>query len=1538
MINQLYSYYPTYTPKYKFADICTGTCASSYTALPMELYSSSGIGISAVATKQLVFNLAVSATSTTPVGQTCTDSAQCTAIGYDCCSSGQCVSDLSLRPGVDPSSPTAEYAQALQDILNNPSNIYLYPQFYFICSQPTNTPTTPTSPTTPEADAAARLIELNELYACTNKVEGEYGICTITHKNAVITNYGDDRDYRYSGLDDRSFSDTFTHLTVNKQSLVGIEQISYGGIIVYDYSLKAESDLIQSIYEDTTLKIEGNQNDDITSAAKVKMKVKPASATSNDLKIKYKIDASCTKVSSVAAKCEKYYIQDQGSPSNELGVSDAVKRQRRVTNHYPTSNIFKLPYYANTSRAITVEVDGITQRLGIDWQLTVGTQNTVEFLPVNTLKVAKDQKVRITYFVDLTAYPNVMKSKLEAIAKINTKCTCTGIDCGLVPIKNASGAITDYACLYPEPTPVDPPMSQTIFLSSKAMPIRLFDNLGTSKKSISSSITQEGTAFKYRGDNLLNPNNQPDITNSGDTSDTYIGFNEIYGSLSYSNNSAKPAQEVTVKKNTTYDIYVAQGAYSNCTQCGNDYYSNLTKLFPLTQFGGGMVPMIGQTNRSMSSGIRADEMKFGRACLVPATMLPWSHATYSKEQDQRLNRMNAQHFLYANGYQYDWYGFDYGSVIGSFDGVKWFSIGSNRRIKSDTGKLFIAVNGIFGDLSVENTYQVTINDATLNPSTTNIVQTDYASDGAQCQQYHQCSTDNDCAATLGWEYACAPIGEITTSWPVFDENAKEVPEAVSDKVYLTSILNVASSGKRCVYRGRGALCTPNYASVNLNSTFNKTSSQTMHSCSDNTYCQTINTSGTLSPNFNNRIARYGKVKSDSTVDTFGLGSIIPGRPLKYQGQEPVRATTVKNLNVNKITAMCLPGRDVEKTNYLDQNMIAPTTTGSYYTGDKVTGIGMTLKKGSTVAQPNYLAACSITDTSKNFYRNTTTSAAGLFTNTSIYPNLQYDSGSQAISTNALNVFNSLFTTQSMTLGIYKANNVLLTSAAFTENRCLRAPGASCFSDMDCAPSKLISDKIKLLNSEDSALQAIINKYEIKFWQEELVCSQATAKTDALYDPKNNRCCREVGNVISLPAADLNNKISYKKVPGIDLPMSVNVSSVETAGVGRYSRSASMYKELNTNATTYPDIKVAVANQCTGVGCATLSSLDYQYRSIAALAEKTSCSGDWVRSFNTTSTNSHKWEVSRLQNYAASNFQCFNWYPGSGAGFTCADYDEEDPNCPVVQTPPTALKAKEILSYLGKLELTGIPQIAFEEKAFFEQANAKGLSCTSYPGDRTHAYPTNQSAPSGTYSVAPNIYSATTNAEYTDGSTFNWLSGSDPTNFASTIKQVFKPDEIVSCLEAGTQMKAGDDPAKCCTGVINTKTLKCQLNDFIDVSLYTNRYVSSEAKKLNASLFDKEGYIKDPALAANLACQKQMCASGYLAYGILISKLKVPGQEDSENKYFRFMEGNTKADDENGLLGIYNKGLKLNTHIYCLPEKTATQSNVTEDITIIKCGN
>ena len=277
-----------------------------------------------------------------------------------------------------------------------------------------------------------------------------------------------------------------------------------------------------------------------------------------------------------------------------------------------------------------------------------------------------------------------------------------------------------------------------------------------------------GRAFEYIDRDHIKPNNV----------DTYIGFNEIYGSLSPSPFNSKPPLLLPVKPNKYYNIYVETGRFSSCAQCGRDYYSALNRLFPdaFGESGGGLLPDPFRTERSQRSShinqLRSDDLLFGRACFVPTTMIPWTHVPRRNGDTQRRERLRGQHFLYANGYQRDWFGFDYGSIIGSFNGTHWFSIGHRRQIKASSNRLYIAVNAPFADLFYQGQYSVRVSEtiaSTSSSSTSSVPQSDLETSGAQCQKFHQCTQDRDCITQLGWDYACEDISGLKTPWPVFDE-------------------------------------------------------------------------------------------------------------------------------------------------------------------------------------------------------------------------------------------------------------------------------------------------------------------------------------------------------------------------------------------------------------------------------------------------------------------------------------------------------------------------------------------------------------------------------------------------------------------------------------------------------------------------------------------------------------------------------------------------------------------------------------------------
>ena len=143
VINRINLLYPSLSAiRYSLENLCaSGNCSKTfYNSNSLEAFTTSGTIVSSLTLTNLSFKFTNSSTnnSTTPLG--CTTNDTCTSIGYSCCSAGQCVKDLQLKEGVNTSS--AEYLQALQDILANPNNIYQYPQYYYLCSVNTTQPST----------------------------------------------------------------------------------------------------------------------------------------------------------------------------------------------------------------------------------------------------------------------------------------------------------------------------------------------------------------------------------------------------------------------------------------------------------------------------------------------------------------------------------------------------------------------------------------------------------------------------------------------------------------------------------------------------------------------------------------------------------------------------------------------------------------------------------------------------------------------------------------------------------------------------------------------------------------------------------------------------------------------------------------------------------------------------------------------------------------------------------------------------------------------------------------------------------------------------------------------------------------------------------------------------------------------------------------------------------------------------------------------------------------------------------------------------
>ena len=86
---------------------------------------------------------------------------------------------------------------------------------------------------------------------------------------------------------------------------------------------------------------------------------------------------------------------------------------------------------------------------------------------------------------------------------------------------------------------------------------------------------------------------------------------------------------------------------------------------------------------------------------------------------------------------------------------------------------------------------------------------------------------------------------------------------------------------------------------------------------------------------------------------------------------------------------------------------------------------------------------------------------------------------QTIPTNALKVLEGLAEEKLIT----NFETRQIEEPILQENACLRKAGSACFSDLDCAPNKFITNITSAIDDEDSSLWSILNPYEIKFWKE-----------------------------------------------------------------------------------------------------------------------------------------------------------------------------------------------------------------------------------------------------------------------------------------------------------------------------------------------------------------------------------------------------------------------------------------------------------------------
>lgn len=797
-----------------------------------------------------------------------------------------------------------------------------------------------------------------------------------------------------------------------------------------------------------------------------------------------------------------------------------------------------------------------------------------------------------------------------------------------------------------ECTPLTPPNTtgdQLLTLSSRTAPHRYFDSTGVFRSKLSvvpSGENVEGADFYY-----LDPLTKTFPQNGS------LNMNSLLGNFSLT--EAQPALMVNVSIGTSYIVKPQNGLmiyYNHCPDCAYDAWNNALKAFPGNLINGWGLTAQGfgtqrETNSHNFSGANYEDAIFGRACWLPPTMLPFSHYKNADLQTQRMNRLQTQAALYVNGYQRDWNGFNKGALIGSFDGVNWFAIGTGRILSAPTNKLFLAINAPFADLANTANYQIEVRPShTLDSG----ADTDYdptllfthpnQNKGATCQAWHQCSVDSDCITKLGWEYVCATVSNLKTAWPKFDTNANEF--ANQERILgVTSLLQgsiLPGTSKRCVYRGAGAPCATNLASITT------AAKRKVLACAPNFYCAPPSANV-----FNTEVARFGtainNLFSVTNNDLIGRDANQLGRPLNYLGAGASLSSITTNLsyNIAQIDAtasagICRPGKAVASVMLNTSSPSASLALDAYINPlnqHSAMDLGFRTDYISQIGSLDYsnnqntrYISCPVLDDSGNYIFTQDTfvndASGSAPTSSATYKNYVEKSIVQNI---------SLFETKDGSLASPFAlieGNILSPSAmpatqTFAKNACFRRAGAVCQTDFDCLPNTLSASKALAAN-----VSFFGNLAEKKYWEEELVCGQAASKPAMnlanmdnfyLYDMGKNRCCREVGKTLTI----------YSKGTGISIDTQ-KFSYKNPTDTDRYSRLANV-PSIDTDANTTNPKPLS----------ATLSDilLPYQWKSIQKSAGGTCCGSHWIRKF---ADNTRNWDNPNRLAIDVQNFECLNY--------------------------------------------------------------------------------------------------------------------------------------------------------------------------------------------------------------------------------------------------------------------------------------------------------
>ncbi len=821
---------------------------------------------------------------------------------------------------------------------------------------------------------------------------------------------------------------------------------------------------------------------------------------------------------------------------------------------------------------------------------------------------------------NITAY-NAIKLKLARSCGCNAIDSEVAIKCpdwGVRPLYATSvqnpANIVDFYCYTPQPiSQMGPITNLNVSVSNRTAPHRLYSAQGMNYDLITNIPTtipptvQEGVAFSYVDEfNKMSPYNGS------------FNINSVLGSMSIDLNHALPAKSVIVEVGKSYILTATSGYYSPCPKCAKDnWYSNFFSFAP-SQKGVGLKSSGYSTTRdSYSNNVTLgnyEDTNFGRACFVPVTMLPFANKKEGSLQVQRQNRLTTQTAFYINGYQRDWFGFNQGALISSFDGVTWFAIGNGRRVTATTTKLFLAINAAFVDLADKTDTVVNIVPDTANNIVASFDFDTTAPDndvkqnqGATCQRFHQCTTDTDCITQLGWEYVCADVTQYKSSWPTVNSDADEIVNNESNATLfeiLSATIDVRNP-TRCVYRGAGAPCKGDTTSLNA---INKK----IFTCAPNFYCA----AGT-SNSFNSELVRSPNEPNNML---FGFDANILGRPVNYvTGNQSLPAEVITNLKYNATSisplttdiGLCRPGKSLDSTF---------TEVRRHYTADPS-------KRTDYISQiancdSNYLNTanrfvnCPVIETDP-----TLPNYLNLKTGTVLNEQVQQNAcGGEAVYKPT--VGSSFVSAFKFIEGLTLPNNASIFNPIIAKDACLRRAGSVCHTDLECSPNIMQEQTASTLPlSAFGGTEA-----EQLYWKESLICGQG-AVTPLVNTPdynkyqlNQNRCCRDIGKDFTMFTEGADNGTA-------NIGLKTNKGSfTDPTLAGRYSR--------YTVSPTAFSIGTSIPAVTT-----TSEPAAYQWRVMNETGSRTCCGGGYVRKF---ADGTHDWNIKGRLNFDTNNFNCLNF--------------------------------------------------------------------------------------------------------------------------------------------------------------------------------------------------------------------------------------------------------------------------------------------------------